>query len=52
MEDNSYANFVELKKSNEERSGIQAEVVPGIYKVSITLVFEDSVYIFSKEEAF
>jgi hypothetical protein len=45
-------NFVELKKTNETRSGIQTEIVPGKYKVSITVVFEDSVYIFSKEATF
>jgi len=45
-------SFIELKKTNEDRSGLQVYVVPGEYKVSITIVFEDSVYIFSKEEVF
>ena len=45
-------NFVELNKTNLNRSGVQAEVAPGKYKIHITVVFEDSVYIFSKEETF
>ena len=45
-------NFTELKKNNNERSDIQTEVLPGTYKVSLTVVFEDSVYIFSKEVVF
>lgn len=45
-------NFTELQKNNNERSSIQTEVLPGTYKISITVVFEDSVYIFSKEVVF
>jgi hypothetical protein len=45
-------NFTELRKTNDDRSGIQTEVIPGNYKISITVVFEDSVYIFSKDVLF
>jgi hypothetical protein len=45
-------NFVELGVSNEKRSGIQTIILPGTYQISITIVFEDSVYIFSKEATF
>jgi hypothetical protein len=45
-------NFVELRKSNDERSSVQSEIIPGDYKILITIVFEDSVYIFSKEVVF
>ena len=45
-------NFVELAKSNEERSGLQAYVLPGNYKISLSVIFEDNVYTFSKDVTF
>jgi hypothetical protein len=44
--------FVELSKSNEDRSGVQTYVLPGSYKISLSVIFEDNVYTFSKDVTF
>jgi len=45
-------NFVELGKSNDERSGIQEYVEPGTYKVTVTVIYQEAVYTFTKDVTF
>lgn len=45
-------SFVELAKSNEERSGIQDYILPGNYKITVTIIYEEAIYTFSKEATF